>query len=540
MAQFAVVIAQQSVHLYRLSRSAAEPVAVAGARDEPGAWLAQHLPPQATCSLVSDLMDESYQRSTLPPIWLAGTRQQLLQRRLAQQMRDASYRAAVLAPSGSWRPPTHACLIGLGQSERIGQWLAALAGRQARVKGLWPLSALVALAVDHQAARRARPDAALHQAQGLAEAPASLKLTLALVATPAGLRQVLIRGKTPLFSRLAINIDAQGLSGASVLSEARRTVQYLVTQDWLGSADQPVATQVWLPLGDAQALARASTDPTLDVQSIDAVPDAYARLLPQLKSVSAQLQFLPEEPRTLWRAAQIANGAKLLGLTALLVSGLWSADQLWGALGKRSLARQQVASAASINQQARDEVLRAKGDLSQAGLAVATVQAWRQTIEAQPDQFTALQQLAGALLAAPGIEVQKIRWQLPPLQQQAVNAAAAPATPAEPFACPKPAVPLAVGSAAPPASDVEALPPDQNLAKPAAALISIEATLPLNVTRRQALALQASLLAGLNAGGWQASIAKSGVALDPAQPEAGTLGQPGERALELCLQKAAK
>ena len=541
MAEFALVIAQQSVHLYRLSRSAAEPVAVAGAHDDPGAWLARHLPPQATCSLVSDLMDESYLRSTLPPIWLAGTRRLLLQRRLMQQLRDTPYRAAVLAPSGSWRPPTRACLIGLGQSERIAQWLAALAARQARVKGLWPLSALVALAIDHHAARRVRPDAALEQEQGKAEPPASLKLTLALVATPAGLRQVLIRGKTPLFSRLAINVDAQGLSAASVLSEARRTVQYLVTQDWLSSADQPVATQMWLPLEDAQALANASNDPTLDVQSIEAVPDAYARLLPQLKSVSAQLQFLPEEPRTLWRAAQIANGAKLLGLTALMVSVLWSASQLWTAMGKRSLGREQVASAASINQQARDEVLRAKGDLSQAGLAVATVQAWRQSIEAQPDQFAALQQLAGALLAAPGIEVQKIQWQLPPLQPEAGAAAVAGATPAAPFACPKATTPVAGAQVAvtAPAPGTQAA-PGPDAVKPAAALLSVAAVLPLDITRRQALALQGSLLAGLNAGGWQASIVKSGVALDPAQLEVGTLGLSGERALELCLQKAAR
>lgn len=530
MAEFALVIAQQSAHLYRLRRAVAEAVASAGPREDKGAWLAQHLPLQANCSLVSDITDESYIRSTLPPIWLTGTRQQLLRRRLLQQLRDMPYRAAVLAPSGTWRPPTRACLLGLGQGERIGQWLAALAGRQARVKGLWPLSALIALAIDPKAARRPRVDAARENAE---PPPASLRLTLALVATPAGLRQALIRGKTPQFSRLAVNVDVQDLSAASVLSEARRTVQYLISQDWLGSADQPVATQMWLPFDDAQALAEAGADPALDVQRVETVPDAYARLLPGLKSVSAQLQFLPDESRTLWRAARIANTAKALGLAALLASGLWSADLLWNALGKRNLAQQQVARAATINQQARDEVLRAKGDLSQAGLAVATVQAWRQFIEAQPDQFAALQHLAAALQKAPGIEVQKIQWQLPP--QQPPQAAGAPAAAAATFACPGPtalvagAVPVAVEPA-----------PGAEAAKPAAALLNLAAALPLNVTRRQALALQDTLLASLNVGGWQAGIVKSGVALDPAQAEAGTLGQPGERALELCLQRAAK
>jgi len=528
MAEFALVIAQQSAHLYRLHRAAAEHVATAEAWEDLNACLAQHLPMQANCSLVSDIMDESYIRSTLPPIWLAGTRQQLLQRRLLQQLRDMPYRAAVLAPSGSWRPPTRACLLGLGQGERIGQWLAALARRQARVKGLWPLSALIALAVDQKAARRPRTDAARESA----EPPASGRITLALVATPAGLRQVLIRGKTPLFSRLAVSVDAQDLSATSVLSEARRTVQYLISQDWLGSADQPVATQMWLPFDDAQALAGSSADPVLDVQLVETVSDAYARLLPGLKSVSAQLQFLPEAARTLWRAAQIASTAKMLGLAALLASGLWSADLLRDALAKRRLAQQQLASAAAINQQAREEVLRAKGDLSQAGLAVATVQAWRQSIAAQPDQFAALQHLAAALQTAPGVEVQKIQWQLPPPQPQVAGASA---TAAAPFACTELPAPVA-GATAEPTAPAPASEP----AKPAAARLNVAAALPLNVTRRQALALQGTLLASLNAGGWQAVIVKSGVALDPAQAEAGTLGQPGERALELCLQRAAK
>lgn len=538
MTEFALVIAQQSVHLYRVSRSVAEPAAVADACDDAGAWLAQHLPVHATCSLVSDMMDETYIISTLPPIWLAATRRLLLRRRLVQQLRDTPYRAAVLAPSGTWRPPTQGCLLGLGQSERIDQWLDALAERRARIKGLWPLSALIALAIDPKAARRPRANAELDWVR-VKQEPASMRLTLVLVATPAGLRQVLIQGKTPQFSRLALSADAQGFSAAAVLGEARRTLQYLVAQDWLASAEQPVATQVWLPLADDEALARASADPTLDVQLIEAVPDAYARLLPGLKSVSAQLQFLPDEPRALWRAAQISNSAIVLGLTALMVSALWSASQAWSAIGQRNLAAQQLANAAAINQQARDEVRRAKGDLSQAGLAVATVHAWKQTIAVQPDQFAALQQLAGALQAVPGIEVQKIQWQLPPLQPQAVGAAAAAAAPAAPFECPKPTPVAGAEAAAPAAVPGAPAEPAASAVKAAAALLSLTATLPLNVTRRQALALQASLIERLNAGGWQATLVKSGVALDPALVETGTLGLPGERALELCLQKAA-
>lgn len=525
MDNFAIVIAQQSVHLYRLSGSSAEAVATAGADEDPLSWVAAHMPARGNCSLVSDIMDEAYIRSVLPPIWLEGTRQQLLQRRLQQQLRDNPYRAAVLAPSGSWRPPTRVSLIGLGQSERIGQWLVALAARQVRVKGLWPLSALIALEVKQKAPRRPRAEALQTGGQ---PGPAGLRPTLALVATPAGLRQVLVRGKMPLFSRLALSVGEGSLSASFVLAEARRTVQYLISQDWLGSADQPVATQMWLPFDDDQALQEVTEDPALDVQFIEGVDDAYARLLPRLKSVSAQLQFLPDESRIQWRAAQLAATARYGGMTALVLAGLWSADLLWLSWGKRSQAQAQSDQAAAINQQARQEVLRAKGDLSDAGLAVVTVQAWQQTIAVQPDQFAGMQRLANALQLSPGVEVQKISWQLPRLPVQVPGVAPVAA---EPFACPKAAT-AAPAAEAPAAAAAE--PP-----KPALALLTLSATLPLNLTQRQALQLQEALVSGLGGAGWTASLLKSTISLDPVQVQTGTLGETAARTLELCVQRAA-
>lgn len=524
MTAFALVIAQQSVHLYRMGRAGAEPVAIAHAHDDPVAWVASHLPARAECSLVSDIMDEAYIRNVLPPIWLAGTRQQLLQRRLTQQLRDNPYRAAVLEPSGSWRPPIRVSLIGMGQSERIGQWLKALTAHRIRVKGLWPLSALIALSVDQKAPRRAPADAGSGAANK--PPPASARPVLALVATQAGLRQVLVRGKTPLFSRLALSMGEGSLSADFVLAEARRTIQYLISQEWISSAEQPVATQMWLPSEDEQALEAVASDPALDLQFIEPVADAYAYLLPRLKSAPAQLQFLPDESRTQWRAAQVARTAKITGITALVVAVLWSADLMWLSWGKRNLAEEQLIRAAAINRQANQEVLRAKGDLTEAGLAVATVQAWKQTIAAQPDQLAGLQHLAAALSNSPGVAVQKITWELPRLP---VQVAGAPPAPAEPFACP-----VVVDAAA-----AAALPPPAEPAKPSLALLSFSAELPRTLTQRQALALQDSLLTSLNAGGWSAFLLKSTVTLDPVQVQTGTLGEVGARTLELCLQKAA-
>ncbi|GEM_PF-2077964 len=526
MTAFALVIAQQSVHLYRMDRAGAEPVAIAHAHDDPVAWVASHLPARAECSLVSDIMDEAYIRNVLPPIWLAGTRQQLLQRRLTQQLRDNPYRAAVVEPSGSWRPPTRVSLIGMGQSERIAQWLKALTAHRIRVKGLWPLSALIALSVNHKAPRRA-PPVADADSGSKPKLPVTSRPVLALVATQAGLRQVLVRGKTPLFSRLALSVGEGSLSADFVLAEARRTIQYLISQEWISSTEQPVATQMWLPSEDENALEAVGGDPALDLQFIEAVPDAYAHLLPRLKSAPAQLQFLPAESRTQWRAAQVARTAKITGITALAVAVLWSVDLMWLSWGKRNLAEEQLIRAAAINRQASQEVLRAKGDLTEAGLAVATVQAWKETIAAQPEQLAGLQHLAAALKNSPGVEVQKITWELPRLQAQA---AGAPPGPAEAFACP--VVSDAAAAAAAP-------PPSAEPVKPSLALLSFSAELPRTLTQRQALALQDSLLTGLNANGWSAFLLKSTVTLDAEQVQTGKLGEIDTRSIELCLQKAA-
>jgi hypothetical protein len=520
MAEFALVLLTQSARLYRLGSGPAEHVATAEETDDVVAWVAQHIYAGDNCALVSDSMDESYVQSNLPPLWLPSTRQQLMQRRLSQQLRDTPYRVAVLAPSGSWRPPTRASLIGIGQHERIGEWLGALAARQVRVKGLWPMSALIARAIHHKllkASKAVRP---------VSTEPASIRPTLALVATPAGLRQVLLRGRIPLFSRLVLHASEDNVSAASVLTEARRTVQYLISQDWLRSADQPVATQVWLAAEHAKALGELGNDPNFDVQSTEVVTDAYVSLLPLLASISAQLQFLPALSRTSWRVAQIAKAANLVGLAALVLSGLWSADLFWQTWGKRQQLQAQTTRTAALLQQSREEVTRAKGDLSQAGLAVATVQAWQQTLAAQPDQWAAMQHLAGALQAVTGVEVQKIRWELPRMQAQTAGGAAAPIAR---LTCPQPVV---VGTLPVAPAAVES-------AKPVLALLSLTASLPSDLSQRQALQMQSQLLAALNANGWSAFVSQSTLNLLATQAQRGKLGELSARNVDYCLQRVA-
>ena len=526
MADFALVLLTQSARLYRLGSGLAEHVATAEAGDDVVAWVAQHVEAGANCSLVSDSMDESYVQSNLPPLWMPAPRQQLMQRRLTQQLRDTPYRVAVLAPSGSWRPPTRVSLIGIGQHERIGDWLKALAARQIKVKGLWPMSALIARAVKHKLPKSTKAVRSA-SATGLVQ-QASIRPTLALVATPAGLRQVLLRGRIPLFSRLVPRASDDDLSAASVLTEARRTVQYLISQDWLSSADQPVATQAWLAAEHAKTLSELGSDLNFDVQSVDVVTDAYASLLPLLASASAQLQFLPALSRTSWRVAQVGKAANVIGLAALFLSALWSADGVWETWGKRQQLQAQTTRTEALLQQAREEVLRAKGDLSQAGLAVATVQAWQQTVAAQPDQWAAMQHLAEALQAVAGVTVKTIRWELPRMQAQTAGGAVPPVVR---LACPQPVV---AGALPVPAAATAPEP-----AKPVLALLSLTTTLPSELSQRQALQLQSQLLAALNANGWSAFVSQSTLNLLATQAQRGKLGELSARNVDYCLQRVA-
>jgi hypothetical protein len=260
------------------------------------------------------------------------------------------------------------------------------------------------------------------------------------------------------------------------------------------------------------------------------------RLLPLLSKAPEQPQFLPDSYRQSWRVAKLARASQLLGGVMLAVAVLWSGESLWRTYDKRQLAQQQIASAALLNQQAQQEVQRAKGDLSQAGLAVATVQAWKQTIAAQPSQLTAMQNLANALRTAPAVELQKIRWQLPRLAPDAAGAT----TPAATLACTK----LNDGTASTlPSTGVPAAAATDPATKQPTALIELNMVLAPNLSQRQALQLQQDMRDALNANlsihGWTAYISKPSVNLDSAQAQTGKLGESVNRTLELCLEKAA-
>ena len=532
MSEFVIVIAQGCTFLYQLNGTKAERVAASPTGEDIDLWLTQHLPERADCSLITDVMDESYVQTTLPALWVPATRQQLLQRRLSQQLRETPYRAAVLTPSGSWQPPTRAIFVGMGQTERISECVALLSDRHARIKGLWPLSALIAAAANK---KRFKPKSSTRDKL---KAPPRLPLTLALIATPTGLRQVLASGQTPLFSRLAVGSNESSLLAENVLNEARRTVQYLIAQQWITVTDLPIATRLWLPAENEGALVDAANDTALDVQALTTIDDAYLLLLPLIKYALPGLQLLPAANRLAWRAAQIGRAAMAVGASALVIAALWSAELAWEAWSKNKLKGQQLAQAAAITQQARQEVLQAKGDLSQAGLAVAAVQAWKKAVEAQPDQTAAMKHLAGSLQAVPGLTLEKMRWELPgsepetpgaaPVTMKCVQSSSAASQPAS-------TLPItAAGTAAAAAETTPTVP------KSPAAMLNLTASLDDSLSQREALLLQSKIIARLSTGGWAANMTRSTIEFDAAQRQTGIVGKAGARTVELCMERAAK
>ena len=543
MTEFVLVLSQQNSYLYRLARNAAELVAETDENEDLNAWLSQHFPIHAYCSVVSDLMDESYVQSNIPAIWLPGTRKQLVNRRLTQLLRDSPYRAAVFAPTGSWRPPTRASLIGIGQPSRVKQWVNALIERQGRIKGLWPLSALIALALAKKPTSTKKETSENPPIQEITLPP-----TLALIATPAGLRQVLIRGRAPLFSRLALNTSSLALTATGASTEAQRTVQYLIAQSWLSSTETPLVTNIWLNASAEQTQDDIEGVHNLIFQPVSHVSDSYAELLPLLKRVSLELQCLPQAYRTTWRATQIARNVKLIGYGSLAASVVWSGFIVLGAFSEQTKAQKEVQEAIDNDKKARQEVLQAKGDISQAGLAVATVNSWKSVFEAQPDQLGALQHLSLQLKNTPSIEINTLRWNLPNLVVQAEGAAAQALT--EPLLCPQNAEPDTLPAATTALSttasitkvssaknEVTAPADTENPGKTARAMLSFSAVLGEELSIRQATDAQEKLRSSLSTNGWQAFIQSSTAKFDPSQVQLGVLGEKKGVVFEICMHK---
>lgn len=510
MTRFVLIIGQHSVYVYRLDGSGAALQQAAPLADaHPQAWLAGALAPGARCTVLTDFLDEAYILSPLPPMWWPPARAQLLARRLNNQYRGVELRAAIVPGGHGLRPPGMASLFSLGQSETVTLWLDALERHNARVDGVWTFASLVVAAYGRRSA-----------------APALLA-----VQTPSGLRQVAVAGGVPVFSRLALPGETGSFDFESACAETQRTAQYLFSQNWVPAAAQPLDTRLWLQAAHSPDLPLPLRMDGLLVNAVHASADPYAEALGGLRRLPAQQQLLPPRKLQRWQAHQLGRGALVASAIVLAAAIGWGGLTLFDILSARAATQGQEAEARQIEERARKEVLLARGDVTQAALAEASVEAWRTLIASQPDQMAALAAVSAALATAPQLRLTRVAWWVPePPADPAQGGAPAPATTATvPAGCVAP-----VAAAAAPVDPAAAAP--AAAPRPVLAVLRVAGELPPELAPRAVADIQARLLQALQQPGWQVTTSQSAIELDPGKPMAGALGLATRRPVEFCME----
>lgn len=507
MARFALILGQQNAYLYRLGAKAATlqqaaPLADAAPRD----WLAQEVPKGAHCTVLTDFLDEAYTLSALPPIWLPSARAQLLERRLNNQYRGATLRAAIVPRGQGFKPPVMASLFNLGQVEVVNLWVNALEQLEARVDGVFTFASLVACAF----APRAR---------------AGQPPQLLVVETPSGLRQVAIVDGAPVFSRLALQPNAAEFDYAAACTETQRTAQYLFSQSWLPGSAQPVDTRLWLHQPPPDDLALPQRVDALQVVAVHAHADTYGLALAHVRRLPMVQQLLPLDRLLRARAHQMGQGALVVSGALLAFAVGWAGLTVRDVLSAQARTQRDTLSAAQLEENARKEVLQAVGDVNNASLAEASVAAWRAGVSQQPDPLGALTHLSAALAQVPAVSLMTVAWQARDPWQDP-NAAA----PAEPFGCDpvvQEAAPVDPAAVAPPAP------------KPAQVVVRFAGALTADLSPRAAVDAQGKLREALQQSGWRVSTRLPAFDTDRTRALTGAVGLAPARPIEHCMEESA-
>ena len=517
MARAALVITAHSLHLLRLGSRGVRPLEDAPAGDAVS-LLARHLRAGDTLLLLTDLADESWQRSALPPLWSTAMRRRLLERRLAQQFGDIVWRSALVAPAGALTPPRLATLLALTQPAAVTPVLQAARAQRLRVAGLWPLAVLLARAAAGSRTEHGRAD----------DAP-----WLLVLPTPAGLRQVLVQAGLPLFSRLSTLNEAVTAWPDEVL----RTAQFLSAQGWLPPG-AVLRCRLWLPAGhalDIGPLPRGLVD--WQVEDAPASPYGWA----MVRHPGRVGQLLPDDDTVAWRSQRLGRAAWATGAAGLLLAALWGGWAQWHVSQVQAAIGRDQASIKAASAQTQRILATAEGNLEQADLAQVAVGGWRRLVQGQPQVRPALDTLTGALADVPALRVQHLAWRAGPLEPPPTGDAAADANAVVPGA-PTDSALAACRQPPGPAGDTTAaaVPPAPN-ADPARTLtLWLAATLPAEMPLREQSQTQQRFEALLRERGWTVDVRRPAVDLGPQQPRAGIVGEGVPGRIELCLHPPSR
>ena len=368
------------------------------------AYLAEHT--DSVFSILADVAEEGFQMEDVPYV-TGRDRSALTARRLAQYFYGTSYSLAIsLGREKSGRRDEKVLFAALTQPRHFDAWLAAMRHNGVQLAGLYSApQAIASLLATHKMA--------------------GPKLVLTI--TRSGVRQTFFHDGKLQFSRLAV-LATGGLEEAAIACavEAQKIYQYLAGQR---QVQRNSALEVLILAHPAQfGIIRAHCHPSaeLNFDYIDLLAESKSN---KLKSVIADShcdllllhelvhrppaqQFAPPEERHFYRLWQIRSGLTAAAAVVFLACLLFAGKQYFSAhaLNEATLT---FDSNRQADQAKYDRALQALPQLPINTEDMRTLVArFEDMANRSPLLETTLIPLSHALDATPGIELQRIDWQL--------------------------------------------------------------------------------------------------------------------------------
>ncbi|MES2117409.1 MAG: hypothetical protein V4578_19770 [Pseudomonadota bacterium] len=386
--------------------------------------------PDGPCWLLTDLIEEDYQRVTLPHVSGKAGRQ-MLQRRLGQQYRETPYRhVSIQGREAEGRRDDIALLSGLTNPSIVQPWIAALEALKAPLAGLYTTT----LMSDQ-----------LRRKLGLRH-----EHLLLVTEQSGGLRQSYFRDGQLKFSRLTLAIDRDG-APVNVAVETGKTLQFLTSIHLVRRGDL-LHTAIVAPDEQIDRLSKLCRNGPETAYQFIPMAAVAARVglagVPRLADTVLLKLLGAELPRShytlgaarryyqLWwaRVAMYGASAAILGCTLM-----WAAVSMWRAGEADTAAARMRAETARYDgqyQQVMSDMPPAVAKTANMKVAVAI----EQLLASQgPVPLPMVRMLSEALDQVPQIKLNRIDWRVnlpgaapaPAAMQGPADSAAASAIPSQ-------------------------------------------------------------------------------------------------------------
>jgi hypothetical protein len=359
--------------------------------------------PGGPCWLLTDLIEEDFQRVTLPHVNGKAGRQ-MLQRRLTQQYRETPYRhVSIQGRETEGRRDDIALLSGLTNPSIVQPWIAALEALKAPLAGLYTTTLMSDL---------------LRRKLGLRQ-----EHLLLVTQQSGGLRQSYFRDGQLKFSRLTLAIDRDGVP-VNVAAETGKTLQFLTSIHLVERGDV-LHTAIVTPADQIERLARLCLNGPETAYHFIPMETAAASVglsgAPRLADTLLLKLLGAELPRShytlgqarryyqLWwaRVAMYGAGAAILSCTLM-----WAAVSLWRAGEADSAAARMRAETARYDGQYQAVMSDMPPAVARTANMKAAVAIEHMLAEQGPVPLPMVRMLSEALEQAPLIKLNRIDWRV--------------------------------------------------------------------------------------------------------------------------------